>query len=280
MTQHRHLDYDDELPESWLSALGEFVSTQVTPNALVQVYGQLVVMAAGPGNDQVGIAINGRWRWITAGIASNPVPAGTPAGPLAVWAVASDNDFQGSGFPGEEVDETDYSFTLALKAGTAPPSGAVLYRRIATAMWDGSKLVAVGSDLAPSGLPRTLYAEDLSTTLDDGSNANPHDPRCAITGIPAGVYAATYSMLAASQTGDGAIIGLILAINGAGVSEGSSTPRPSVTSPNAYSSVSLTTQRSITVPAAGTVSLYHAPMAGVPTPYSIRNRSLKLTRIG
>jgi microcystin-dependent protein len=138
--KHRDFAPRDPLPADWTDAIQELVSglgafqVRIKPGAP----GTLQV-PAGTGNDQVAIPIEGRWRYVTAPVERAGVGS---ARSVDVYVTAADNVFV-AGSPGE-VDNTDYSFSLAIvDSGAAAPTGVALKRKVAVAGWDGSGFVAV-----------------------------------------------------------------------------------------------------------------------------------------
>lgn len=169
--KYRDFDPLDPLPADFLDALNEFISSaalnftlRIKPsvNTTLQV-------PAGTGNDQVAIGIQNLsdatkagWRYISANV-ERASPGGV-AQTFDVWVTGSDNSFAPSG--GGEVDSTDYSFALAIVAAAATPSGVALGRKVATAVWDGTKFTAIDVLVgAQSGTAR--HAARHATTGDD-----------------------------------------------------------------------------------------------------------------
>lgn len=138
----KHLDIDplDPIPAHWTDAIQEYVSSQenffvrVKPGspAVLQVPG-------GPGDDQVSVSVQGRYRWVTS-----PVETSSPGGAarvLDVYVTASENVFV-AGSPGA-VDQTNHAFSLAIVEHDAAPSGVALKRKVAETSWTGSKFKSV-----------------------------------------------------------------------------------------------------------------------------------------
>lgn len=139
MTMHRDLEAGNTLPESWLDAIQEFISTQATPTFKITLVNPTTIrVPAGADNDLVGIGINGRWRYNIANI--NAAHPGGAAAVYDVYVTAADNVFTGVG--SGEVDTTDYTFGMQILAAASTPSTA-LYRRVATVTWDGSAITRI-----------------------------------------------------------------------------------------------------------------------------------------
>lgn len=165
MSKHRALVYGATIPQSFLDALQEFMSTYLSPNAVATVLsGNTVQVSAGTVNDQVGVGIMGRWRYNTAAVtATHP---GGAAGNYNLWAVAADNNFT-IGPP--EVDNTVYTFTLSIQPIGSTPAGA-LTRIVGTVVWNGSSIMSVGllpDDPATRGplLPGDIIVSAASTRV-------------------------------------------------------------------------------------------------------------------
>lgn len=158
MTKHRDLEYGEPLPESWLDALAEYVSTIKANLVLEKASATTVRVAAGTGSDQVAIGVNGLWRWNTAD-ATAAHPAGA-AGLYDVYAVASANTI--SDVPDPDVDTTDYTFGLQIKPLATPPTGnhngraITAYRKIGQTEWDGTSIVRIVGEGAVGRYEQTI----------------------------------------------------------------------------------------------------------------------------
>lgn len=130
------MQYGNALPPSLLDALEEMIGTYLSANATVVILNATTVqIPAGTGNAQVGLTLNGRWRYNSANVqATHP---GGAAGVYALWATGSANAFVAGG--GEETDNTVYAFALEIRASGTP--SAALSRQIGSVEWDGSAIV-------------------------------------------------------------------------------------------------------------------------------------------
>lgn len=137
MTKHRDLEYGDPLPVAYVDPIQEFISTYASPNFIATLQSPTTIqVVAGTDNDQVAVAINGRWRYNVATVqAAHP---GGPAGSYDVYVTGSDNSYAGS----PEVDSTVYAFGLQIKATGQVPS-TVLKRKVGTVTWDGSQITKI-----------------------------------------------------------------------------------------------------------------------------------------
>lgn len=145
MSQHRTLDWGDDLPPSFLDQIQEFVSTMASANfAITQASSTAIQVVAGTGNDQVSVGIMGRWRYITSTI-SRSHPGGA-SGVYDVYVVSTDNVFTPTGGSPPETDDTVYAFALRIVASGATPSGSgaeAIYRKVATVVWSGTAITGV-----------------------------------------------------------------------------------------------------------------------------------------
>lgn len=199
--KYRDFSPGDPLPADFADALNEFISTSA-PNFLLRIKpgdATTLQVVAGTGNAQVGIGIakisdatKCGWRFITSTI-ERTSPGGVAA-TFDVHVTGSDNVFTPSG--GGEVDTTDYSFALAIVAAAATPAGVALTRKVATAVWDGTKFTAIDVLVGPqSGTGR--HAARHATTGDD-----PITP--ASLGLTPSIFAAgdmKFSAVPAAPTG-------------------------------------------------------------------------------
>lgn len=139
MPKHRNLDPLDPFPADWTDAVQELISgLGAFAVRIKDVDSTVLRVNAGANNDQVGITIEGRWRYVAAPVER----AGSGAArTVDVYVTAADNVFV-AGSPGE-TDSTDYSFALAIvDTGAAAPATAIK-RKVAVAGWDGSRFVAL-----------------------------------------------------------------------------------------------------------------------------------------
>lgn len=147
VTKNRDLSPGDRLPADYTDALGEFLGASVH-NFLLQLKpgdSTSLQVPAAADNGQVGIAINGRWRYNTAAV--NRASPGGSARTMDVFVTASDNVFVAGG--GGEIDNTVYSFGLSIVNSGTTPSGVALCRKVGTAVWDGAKFTSVTQTAPP-----------------------------------------------------------------------------------------------------------------------------------
>lgn len=140
MTKWRNLNYGDTVPEAFFDAIMELLGTYMSSNFRVTFVNNTTLrVPASSGDGQVGVAINGRWRYNTAN--ADAVDPGGAAATHTLWVTASDNSFT-AGPP--EVDNTVYTFGLQIRASGSPATA--LARQIGTVEWDGSKIVRITHD--------------------------------------------------------------------------------------------------------------------------------------
>jgi hypothetical protein len=162
------LDTGDVFPAWWTDALQELLGSYASSNFELSWDADSIDLAAGAGDAQVGLAIDGLWRYITAPIVVAPL--GGVARDLDLYAVCSENNIAG------EDDDTDYSFGLRLVESAATPSGThngnaiSNHRKVATAHWDGAAFDRLETDIpSRNALWRDLLAQgdaaDIFTML-------------------------------------------------------------------------------------------------------------------
>ena len=142
MTKHRSdLTKGSPLPSTWVNSLMEFMGAMASPNlAVTKAAATTVQIVAGTGNDQVAVAINGRWRYNTATVGPVSVPGTGAKATFDAFVTAADNDFTAA----DPADSTNYGFGLAVLAQGNTP-GTALYRRVATVEWDGVQVARINS---------------------------------------------------------------------------------------------------------------------------------------
>lgn len=156
MTKHRALVYGATIPQDFLDAIQEFISTYISDTAVATVLNtNTVQIAAAIDNGQVSIGINGRWRFNTAAV--NAVHPGGASGIYNLFATAADNSFT-IGPP--EIDSTVYTFAIQiLPIGSSP--GTALFRQIGTVQWNGTAITDVNLLLDDPATRGTLMPGDI-----------------------------------------------------------------------------------------------------------------------
>lgn len=140
MARWRDFDPLDPLPSNWTDAMEELLSSYAGANFRVEKFSNTTLrVVAGPGDDQVGIAVDGRPRWIIASVtAAHP---GGAAGEYDIY-VTSHVDTFGVDGGGHEIITSNMNFGLRVGAPTGVGEEA-LSRKVATCTWDGTKITAV-----------------------------------------------------------------------------------------------------------------------------------------
>lgn len=141
MTKHRDFSSGDPAPADWPDALSEFLGSAAL-NFILRIKpgdATKLQVPAGADNDQVAIAINGRWRYNAATV--ERASLGGVARNMDVFVTGSDNVFTPGG--GGETDSTVYAFGVAVVESGASPAGVALSRKVATAAWDGTAFTSV-----------------------------------------------------------------------------------------------------------------------------------------
>jgi microcystin-dependent protein len=141
----RDLDPGDNFPSVLLDALQRMLTAGLAsvpcPVRIKPGASNTLQVAAGGGQDAIGLVIDGAWRWNEA--AAEQAGSGS-AGDRDVWACTTASDYE-AGTPGE-TDATDRSYVLRITAvDAAAPGGFAHTRRVARATWDGAQW----TDVAP-----------------------------------------------------------------------------------------------------------------------------------
>lgn len=127
MTQHIELNHENILHDGFLDPIQELLSA-ATPNFRIKIKNSTTLeIDAGTGNDQISIAIDGKYRYRSTDTTA-ALPGGLANGEHPVFVTASANDFTG---PVKEPDKTVHTFGLEIKKTGETPSTA-LYRRVGT----------------------------------------------------------------------------------------------------------------------------------------------------
>jgi len=136
MTQNYAYDKGDIAYEPFFDSIQEIVGSSAPAFVLAVLNDTTVRCAAGSGNAQQAIAVNGLHRYNTSN-ADATHPAGA-AGTYDIYVTASDNDYGG---PADQIDSpTDYTFGLVIRATGSPPTGVDQYRKVGETKWDGSAI--------------------------------------------------------------------------------------------------------------------------------------------
>lgn len=148
MAEDRTLSYGFPLPASWLAALQEFLGATamnfhltLIPPVGPAVNATGVQVLAGTLSAQVGLGIDGLFRYITA-----PATAAVTgsAGLYDVFAVTGPNIFAST--PSPDTDNTIYAFQLqVLPHGTTPTLTTLLtnFRQVGELDWDGTSITSL-----------------------------------------------------------------------------------------------------------------------------------------
>lgn len=146
MAEDRSLPYGGPLPPSWLAALQEFIGTAAPNFHLSLADTHTVQVVAGVNSGQVGIGIDGLFRYNT--VTATAAITGA-AGLYDVFAVCGPNAFASNPTPPPpELDNTIYAFALqVLPNGTTPTlTGTVTnFRKVGNLDWNGTAV----TDLRP-----------------------------------------------------------------------------------------------------------------------------------
>jgi hypothetical protein len=157
VSQHFPFDRDDVFPSFFANRLQDFLSGLESRLALrIASPNTVSVQATSDADGMRAVSIDGRWRYNTATVTRAVSGA---VGLYTVWATAAENDIDNT--PQPFTDNTNYSFGLAVTAGSAAPSavpGSVdIWRELGTLWWDGARIVELTQKVGV----RTPRAGDL-----------------------------------------------------------------------------------------------------------------------
>jgi len=125
VTQHLELKHGQILHEGFTAPMQELNSAAAVNFRLSVVNSTTIKVAAGTGNDQVGLAIEGQYRWRSTETTAT-LPGGLSNGEHPVYVTASANDFSG---PIATPDNTVHTFGLQVRKSGEPPT-TDLYRLV------------------------------------------------------------------------------------------------------------------------------------------------------
>jgi microcystin-dependent protein len=143
VSKYRQLTYGHPVPQSFFDAFQEFISTLSANFALTLAPGSMnqVQVVAGPGNAQVGIGIDGLWRYNSATITTQVTGA---AGTYDLFVTCGENSFVTNlSPPPPENDQTNYAFAITAVATGQTPTGVPHSRRVGQAVTDGTRILAL-----------------------------------------------------------------------------------------------------------------------------------------
>ena len=168
MSKHRPLVYGQPVPQSFFDAWQEFVST-MTANLTLSIVPPAganppiaVRIVAGPDNAQVGIGINGRWRYITSTVTAT---VGPTAGTYDLFVTASANQFVSNPTPPPpENDQTNYGFALAAVARGQNPIQPH-FRKVGEAVFDGTRITSLRQMVGQIDSSGTFVAGDMKASF-------------------------------------------------------------------------------------------------------------------
>lgn len=195
MTKHRNdLLYGRPVPQSFFDAWQEFISTLVVNFALTLAPGSMnqVQVVAGTGNAQVGVGIDGLWRYNTQTVTT--LVAG-PAATYDLFVTCGENDFQTNPSPPPpENDNTNYTFALTSVAAGQTPTGVAHFRRVGQALTDGTRILALRQLVGTSVDGQQLLQPGMIQTTA-AATVPPGWLLCNGLAVPRSTYAALYAAL-------------------------------------------------------------------------------------
>ena len=141
MTQNWDLNYGNVVHEGFFDPIQELLGASVPSLRIFVLNATTLRIAAGTGNDQVAVAIEGRHRWITSTVNAS-LPGGLVNGVGDVFVTASDNLYDGA--VGDPDINTIYTFGMEIIAAGGTPATA-LYRKVGEVDVSSSAIIAYRS---------------------------------------------------------------------------------------------------------------------------------------
>lgn len=192
MSKHRALTYGSPVPQSFLDAMQEFIGTMASPNlVLMMVPGSAnqVQIVAGAASAQVGLGIDGIWRYISATVQTTITGA---AATYDIFATTGNNAFAVNPTPPPpETDSTSYAFALtALVQGSTP--GTAHYRKLGEAIFDGTRVLSLRQTLGTDG---AQLAQPGDIKMSAAANPAAGWLACDGSAVSRSTYAALYAAL-------------------------------------------------------------------------------------
>jgi microcystin-dependent protein len=193
VSKHRALVYGQPVPQDFFDAMQEFLGTMVSRSlALTMVPGSAnqVQIVAGVGSAQIGIGIDGLWRYISA-TTQTAVTGG--AGTYDIFVTATDNSFSvNPSPPPPELDATNYAFALAtpLLQGNTP--AAAHFRKVGEAIFDGTRVLNLRQTIGADG---AQLAQPGDVKMSAASSPSAGWLLCNGQAVSRTTYAALYAAL-------------------------------------------------------------------------------------
>lgn len=208
MTQNVPLNHGDPAVEAFFDAVQEVLSGVAVNFEVVQIDPTTVRVPAGPADAQVGISVDGFYRFNSANADRQHPGGGAGVYDLHVTALANE-------VATKAPPALDYSFALAITPTGVPPAGAALSRIVRRLQWDGAAITRIDRlDVERPGSHAATHAAG-------GADPLPADSVTAVQLAPDAVGA---SEIAAGAVGspeiaDDAVTASEIAPNAVGASE-------------------------------------------------------------
>lgn len=194
MSKYRPLTYGHPVPQSFFDAMQEYISTLASANfALSLPSGSMnqVQVFAGSGNAQVGIGIEGLWRYNAAPVVTQVTGA---AGTYDLFVTCGDNAFPTNlSPPPPETDQTNYAFSITAVATGQTPTGVAHSRRVGQAITDGTRILVLRQIVGQVDGQQLLQPGMIQTTA--AATVPPGWLLCNGLAVPRTTYAALYAAL-------------------------------------------------------------------------------------
>lgn len=139
MPKMRDFVRGDPAPTWWAEQIEEHIGLVTTNFKLTRLDATHIRVPAGTDNDQVGIGIEGKWRYVTANV--DRAHPGGAAATFDIFVTAADNDIVGTPLP--NTDNTVYAFELRIVAHNTTPGGVDIFRKVGELVWDGAAIEAI-----------------------------------------------------------------------------------------------------------------------------------------
>ena len=194
MSKYRQLTYGHPVPQSFFDAFQEYISTLATANfALTLAPGSMnqVQVVASPVNGQVGIGIEGLWRYNIATVVTQVTGV---AGTYDLFVTCLDNSFPTNlSPPPPETDGTNYAFSLTAVAAGQTPTGVAHSRRVGQAITDGTRILVLRQLVGQVDGAQLIQPGMIQTTA--AATVPPGWLLCNGLAYPRTTYAALYAAL-------------------------------------------------------------------------------------
>lgn len=168
MAKFRDFAPGSPLPATWTDMLEELLTSYASSNFKLTLASAttISVPASDSLDNQVGLTIDGKWRYITSTVTASH-PGGT-AGTYNIWAVSGVDSFGADGSGNETLTSTP-SFTLKIGAAPTGTGGEAYGRLVGTCVWSGTAITGI-TPLVGRELVDQVASVGSLRTLGTGAN--------------------------------------------------------------------------------------------------------------